>query len=82
MPSMFMFSRKRMKPELLDEAPIGSREEWHESGWIQCHFFMLWLKRFIEWERVTKEKSVLLFLDEFSTYVKTMKLIGLFSTAL
>lgn len=77
MPPMFIFPRKRMKPELLDGAPVGSWGECHESGWIQGHLFILWLKRFIEWSHASKEDPVLLLLDGHATHVKSIEVIDL-----
>ncbi|KAJ0169726.1 hypothetical protein K1T71_014332 [Dendrolimus kikuchii] len=77
MPPMFIFPRKRMKPELLDGAPAGSWGECHESGWIQSHLFVLWLKRFIEWSQASKDEPVLLLLDGHATHVKTIEVIDI-----
>lgn len=77
MPPMFIFPRKRMKPELLDGAPAGSWGECHESGWIQGHLFIIWLKRFIEWSHSSKDDPVLLLLDGHATHVKSIEVIEL-----
>src|SRR5699024_4365144 len=77
MPPMFIFPRKRMKPELLDGAPPGSWGEAHESGWIQGYLFLKWLNRFIEWSHATKEDPVLLLLDGHATHVKSLEVIDL-----
>lgn len=74
---MFIFPRKRMKPELLDGAPTGSWGECHESGWIQGPLFILWLKRFIEWSHSTKDNPALLLLDGHATHVKSLEVIDL-----
>lgn len=72
MPPMFIFPRKRMRSELLDRAPVGSWGECHESGSIQGHFFVLWLKRFIEWSCATKKDPVLSLLDGHASHVKSI----------
>ena len=77
MPPMFIFPRKRMKLELLDGAPAGSWGECHESGWIQGHLFLLWLKRFIKWAHATKDNPVLLLLDGHATHVKSIDVLDL-----
>ncbi|CAH0727622.1 unnamed protein product, partial [Brenthis ino] len=77
MPPMFIFPRKRMKPELLDGAPAGSWGECHESGWIQGPLFVLWLKRFIEWSHSTKDNPALLLLDGHAAHVKSVEVIDL-----
>lgn len=48
MPPMFIFPRKWIRPELLDGTPVGSWGECNESGRIQGHLFVLWLKRLTE----------------------------------
>ncbi|XP_072375664.1 uncharacterized protein [Diabrotica undecimpunctata] len=44
MPPLFIFPRKRMKPELLDGAPPGSWAECNDSGWMQGDLFVKWFK--------------------------------------
>ncbi|XP_072400399.1 uncharacterized protein [Diabrotica undecimpunctata] len=77
MPPLFIFPRKRMKPELLDGAPPGSWAECNDSGWMQGDLFVKWFKKFVAWSRVSKENIVLLLLDGHFTHTKNLKLIDL-----
>lgn len=47
MPPLFIFPRKRMKEELMRNAPRGSWAMCHENGWIQKDIFTAWFKKFI-----------------------------------
>lgn len=41
-PPLFIFPRVRMKPELMDGAPMGSTFECHKSGWMQLPICTKW----------------------------------------
>lgn len=43
MPPTLIFPRSRAKPELLDDAPPGSKAFYHSSGWIQKEIEILLL---------------------------------------
>lgn len=75
MPTMFVFPRKRMNPELLDDALPGTTAECHSSGWMQREIFVKWFKRFIEFSKPDKDKPVLLLLDGHDSHVKSLDLI-------
>lgn len=77
MPTMFVFPRKRSKPELLDDAPPGSTAEFHPSGWIQKEIFVKWFRRFIQFAKPSAEKPVLLLMDGHASHTKSLELINL-----
>lgn len=77
MPPMFVFPRKRFKPELMNNAPRGSSAECHESGWIQKDLFTKWFQKFIVFSRASKDSPVLLLLDGHASHTKNLDLIGL-----
>lgn len=74
MPPLFIFPRKRMKPELMLNAPRGSWAICHESGWIQTEIF----KEFIKFSRASVDNPVLLFLlDRHASHTKNIDIINL-----
>lgn len=77
MPPMFIFPRKRLKPELMDDAAPGAWAECHSSGWIQSDIFSRWMERFITFSNATLQKKVLLLLDGYATHTKNLEVIDL-----
>lgn len=77
MPPMFIFPRKRMKPELMDGAPPNSWAECNEKGWITHELFLKWFEKFVIWSKATKEDPVLLLLDGHTSHVKSLDVINL-----
>lgn len=68
-PPCFIFgNRKRMNERLLDGAPNGAQAWCSESGWITNPTYNNWLEIFIEKTRPTKEKPVLLVMDNHATH--------------
>ena len=67
---MFIFPRKRLKPELMDNAAPGAWAECHPSGWIQSDIFYRWMEKFIAFSNTTLEKKVLLLVDRHATHTK------------
>lgn len=62
-PPMLIYARKRMKNELLDDAPPGFWGTCSDNGWITSQIFYDWFKKFVESVKPTEEKPVLLLLD-------------------
>lgn len=77
MPPLFVFPRKRMKPELMLNAPRGSWALCHESGWIQKEIFTAWFEKFIKFSRSSVDNPVLLLLDGHASHTKNMDVINL-----
>lgn len=77
MPPLFIFPRKRMKPELMNNAPRGSWAECHESGWIQKDIFTSWFRKFIVFSRASKDNPVLLILDGHKSHTMNLDIIDI-----
>ena len=46
-PPMFIFPRKRMKDEVMENAPPGDIASPHEAGWMQSDLFVKWFEHFM-----------------------------------
>lgn len=77
MPPMFIFPRKRLKPELMDGAPTNSWAECNEKGWVTQEIFAKWFRKFVSWSGATKDQPVLLLLDGHASHVKNLEIIYL-----
>ncbi|KAB0803759.1 hypothetical protein PPYR_00729 [Photinus pyralis] len=62
-PPAFIFPRKNMKKELMDNAPAGAVAFTQEHGWMDKNIFVKWLNHFVKHVKPTKEDKVLLMLD-------------------
>lgn len=67
-PPVFIFPRKRMKNEIMDNAPIGSKAFCQENGWMCGELFVQWLKHFVHYTKASKENKVLLLLDGHNSH--------------
>lgn len=74
-PPLMIFKRKRMKPELLDHAPVGTIGDCSDNGWITTEISMRYIKHFVEHTRCSKENKVLLILDGHNSHTKNLELI-------
>lgn len=74
-PPMMIFPRKRMKPELMVNAPEGAWGVCSDSGWITAELFLGWFKKFITYTGATKENRVLLLVDGHATHTKSVDVI-------
>lgn len=63
LPPCFIFPRKNMKIELMDDSPPGSIGFAQENGWTTSEIFLKWLKFFAETVKPTETEKVLLVLD-------------------
>jgi hypothetical protein len=64
---MLKFKRARGKDEINDGAPPGSIIEFNpESAYITMELFLVWMSHFINSLKPSKEKKVLLLLDDHS----------------
>lgn len=67
-PPIFIFSRKRFKNELMDNAPPGSRAFCQEKGWMTGELFLKWLQHFVQYAKPSIERKILLLLDGHSSH--------------
>lgn len=67
-PPVFIFSRKRFKNELMDNAPPGSKAFCQEKGWMNADIFLKWLQHFAQHTKPSIDKKVLLLLDGHSSH--------------
>lgn len=68
-PPFMIFSRVRMKAELLDDAPPETVAVCHPSGWIQSDSFVDWLNHFIA------SVQFMLMLDGHKAHTQNLPLI-------
>ena len=62
-PPVHIFPRKRLKEELMNNAPTGSIAFCQENGWMTSELFERWLEHFIVYAKPSTETKVLLLLD-------------------
>nr|CAI5836202.1 unnamed protein product [Callosobruchus analis] len=74
-PPMLIYPRKRMKNELLDDAPRGFWGTCSDNGWITLKIFFDSFKSFVKFTGASKEKQVLLILDEHASHTKNIEVI-------
>uniref|UniRef100_A0ABD2X603 DDE-1 domain-containing protein n=1 Tax=Trichogramma kaykai TaxID=54128 RepID=A0ABD2X603_9HYME len=77
MPPMLIFPRARENPDYLENKPPGAWAVFDKSGWMQCHIFTKWFKKFIEFSRASATNPVLLVLDGHASHVKNLEVIDL-----
>ncbi|XP_044749782.1 MFS-type transporter clz9-like [Coccinella septempunctata] len=75
LPPMFIYPRKRMKPELLNGAPPNSWAECSDSGWITAEIFLRWFQKFVILTNASKTNPVMLILDGHATHTQNLQLI-------
>ncbi|XP_030767216.1 uncharacterized protein LOC115890981, partial [Sitophilus oryzae] len=71
----FIFPRKRIKPELMDNAPSGSPALPQDKGWMNRDVFLHYMHYFVEQTRPSKERSILIILDGHSSHTKSLNVI-------
>lgn len=71
----FIFPRKRIKPELMDNAPSGSPAFPQDKGWMDRDVFLQYMKYFVEQTRPSKERPILIILDGHSSHTKSLPVI-------
>ncbi|XP_053593752.1 uncharacterized protein LOC128667486 [Microplitis demolitor] len=75
LPPLFIFPRKRMKPNLLNNTIPGSWGLCHSSGWMQHDLFLQWFQWFVDQVKPTSEDPVLLILDGHTTHTNNLDVI-------
>ena len=68
-PPFLVFPRVYFKDHMLIGAPPGSVGNAHPTGWITKELFVDWLKHFVQTTRCSKEKRVLLCMDNHVSHV-------------
>ena len=68
-PPLMIFPRVNFKPYMLSGAPAGTVGAANQSGWTSTEIFIKWLNHFIENTRASKEKPVLLLMDNHDSHV-------------
>lgn len=76
-PSLIIFPRNNMNPELLDGCPTGTIAKRHPLERIQADKFTEWLKHSIEFVKLSPEDPVVLILDEYYCHTRKLGLIVL-----
>jgi len=66
---MFIFPRVHFKEYMLNEAPTGSIGTAHPSGWMTKENFFIFMAHFIKQTKCSKEKKVLLLLDNHDSHI-------------
>lgn len=67
-PPAMIFKRKNMTDQLLRSAPSGTIGMTSPNGWITDELFVKWLQHFADYTRPTKEKKVLLIMDNHHSH--------------
>ena len=67
-PPLFIFPRKNFKNFSIKGGPVGSIGGANSSGWINEDLFVVYLKHFINFTRCSKEKKLLLILDNHEAH--------------
>jgi hypothetical protein len=68
-PPAFIFPRKKMRYEFLDDAPSDSLGLANKSGWMTQDLFLEYLKHFFKHTRPTQDDPVLLIVDNHSSHL-------------
>lgn len=68
-PPVFIFPRVIFKDYMLNDAPPGSLGLAYETGWMTEDNFLKALHHFVKFVKCTKEKKVLLLMDNHETHV-------------
>lgn len=68
-PPVFIFPRVIFKDYMLHDAPLGSLGLAHKTGWMTEENFLKALHHFVKYVKCTKEKKILLLMDNHETHV-------------
>jgi transposase-like protein len=75
-PPMIIFPRKRVKPELMDRAPVGAVSAANPTGWVNEDIFAAWFDHFIlSVQPKSRPYPTLLILDGHSSHTKNLSMI-------
>ena len=74
---MIVYPRKRVRPEFLDKAPVGTISAGSKTGWINAELFERWFDHFVESVRPdSRPQPVLLVLDGHSSHTQNLNVIN------
>ncbi|KAF0312836.1 hypothetical protein FJT64_016506 [Amphibalanus amphitrite] len=68
-PMLIFGGRKRMDSVLMKDAPLGSIEAVSDNGWVTTPLFMQWFSHFVEHVGPSKDRRVLLLMDNHSAHI-------------
>ncbi|XP_072380273.1 uncharacterized protein [Diabrotica undecimpunctata] len=72
----FIFPRKKIKPELMDNAPNGSPAFPQDKGWMDRDVSLKFIKYFAQQTRPSKECKILIILDGHCSHTKSLDVIN------
>ncbi|GBN42246.1 hypothetical protein AVEN_185544-1 [Araneus ventricosus] len=67
-PPAFILPRKKMNPLLYKDAPIATLPVISDTGYINSHLFIDWLKHFVKHAKPSTEDPVLLITDNHTSH--------------
>lgn len=68
-PPFFVFPRIREQDYMTEGAPVGSKAVTHQSGWMTAENFEVYLRHFIKFVKCSRDKMVLLVLDNHASHI-------------
>lgn len=68
-PPFFIFPRVNYRDHFIRDAPVGSLGDANPSGWMKEEHFVKFIKHFIHHVRCSKERPVLLLLDNHDSHL-------------
>lgn len=68
-PPMFVFPRKRFQSHFISSGPPGCVGSASPSGWMTANDFFIFLEHFIKYTRCSKDRPVLLILDNHESHL-------------
>lgn len=68
-PPMMIFPRVNFKAHMINRAPPGTLGTANPSGWMSSELFVKWLGHFIHHTKATKEKPILLIMDNHDSHI-------------
>ncbi|XP_066960928.1 uncharacterized protein [Macrobrachium rosenbergii] len=68
-PPMFVFPRVNFRDHFIRDGPPGCIGAAHQSGWMTGENFIIFMKHFVSVTRCTKDKPVLILLDNHDSHV-------------
>ena len=73
-PPMMVFPRVNFKAHMVNGAPPGTLGAANPSGWMSSELFVKWLHHFICHTKATKEKPVLLIMDNHDSHISIQEI--------
>lgn len=67
-PALILPGKRMNNPALMNGAPAGCLGLRSESGWVSTELFLCWMKHFAEHVKPTKERPVLLIVDNHESH--------------